>query len=179
MISSNTTTISNVVGGNIPPTFKTQTESKSNFIEDVVMTDCLNVDNPKSTTNAGLSTYNNKRANPSVVTITTYALIESVVKSMLPTATGSQNLLFKPEEDNPIVVYLKNECNSLKTTYSNGDRYSLNDLLIFVKRKKSAEFKKAKKQNGPRVYRTRPQTHMNTYSPRRSIMNQQTEQKSP
>ena len=105
------------------------------------MTDSLNVDNPNSTTNSGLSTYNSKRANPSGVTTTPYTLIESVVMSMLPVAAGSFNLCFKPAENTAIVGYLKRECNSLKTTKSNGERYSLEDLLIFIKRKKSRVYK--------------------------------------
>ena len=171
MISSNTTTISNVGIGNIPRKLKTQTDLISNNEEDAVMTDSLSVDSHTCIKNAGLSTDNNKRANPNVVTTTNFNLIETVVKQMVK-ATGSQSLQFVPEEGNATLLYLQNECSSLKTTNSNGDKYSMNDLLTFVKRKKRAEFQKAKKNKAPRLYRTRPRTHRDSNSPRQRNMNQ-------
>ena len=67
MISSNTTTISNVGIGNIPRKLKTQTESISSIQQDAVMADSLSVDNPTSNKHAGLLTDNNKRDNPNVL----------------------------------------------------------------------------------------------------------------
>ena len=75
------------------------------------MTDSLSVNNPTCTKNAGLSTDNNKRANPNVVTTTNYNLIETVVKQMLK-GTGSQSLQFVPEEGKAALSYLQNECSS-------------------------------------------------------------------